>query len=103
MIRIIVFMLVIMLTGQARAIQIKIATISPEGSVWMEKMREGAEVLARKTNNRVEIKFYSGGVMGDDQAVLRKIRIGQLQGGARPDAEHVPRRRGSGSRAAGSA
>jgi len=71
-----------MLTGQAQAIQIKIATISPEGSVWMEKMREGAEELARKTNNRVEMKFYPGGVMGDDKAVLRKIRIGQLQGGA---------------------
>jgi TRAP-type C4-dicarboxylate transport system substrate-binding protein len=71
-----------MLTGQAQAIQIKIATISPEGSVWMEKMREGAKDLAKKTDNRIKIKFYSGGVMGDDKAVLRKIRIGQLQGGA---------------------
>ncbi|MCJ7540296.1 MAG: TRAP transporter substrate-binding protein DctP [Desulfobacterales bacterium] len=82
MIRIIAFILIVMLTGQAQAIRIKIATISPEGSVWMEKMREGAEELARKTDNRVQIKFYPGGVMGDDKAVLRKIRIGQLQGGA---------------------
>ena len=82
MIRIIAFMLVVMLTGQVQAIEIKIATISPEGSVWMQKMREGAEELVRKTDNRVEMKFYSGGVMGDDKAVLRKIRIGQLQGGA---------------------
>jgi TRAP-type C4-dicarboxylate transport system substrate-binding protein len=82
MIRVLVFILVIMLTGQAQAIQIKIATISPEGSVWMEKMHEGAEELARRTDNRIEIKFYPGGVMGDDKAVLRKIRIGQLQGGA---------------------
>ena len=82
MIRIIAFILIVMFTGQAQAIRIKIATISPEGSVWMEKMREGAEELARKTDNRVQIKFYPGGVMGDDKAVLRKIRIGQLQGGA---------------------
>jgi TRAP-type C4-dicarboxylate transport system substrate-binding protein len=82
MIRIIVFMLIVMFTGQAQAIQIKIATISPEGSVWMEKMREGAEELAKRTDDRIKIKFYSGGVMGDDQAVLRKVRIGQLQGGA---------------------
>jgi TRAP-type C4-dicarboxylate transport system substrate-binding protein len=75
-------MLVIMLTGQVQAIQIKIATLSPEGSVWMEKMREGAKELAERTDNRIKIKFYSGGVMGDDKAVLRKIRIGQLQGGA---------------------
>jgi TRAP-type C4-dicarboxylate transport system substrate-binding protein len=71
-----------MLSGQAQAMRFKIATLSPEGSVWMQKMREGAEELARKTDNRVKIKFYPGGVMGDDKAVLRKIRIGQLHGGA---------------------
>jgi TRAP-type C4-dicarboxylate transport system substrate-binding protein len=75
-------LLIVMLAGQAHAMWFKIATLSPEGSVWMERMREGAEELARRTNNRVRIKYYSGGVMGDDKAVLRKIRIGQLQGGA---------------------
>jgi len=82
MIRIITMLLIVMLAGQAQAMRFKIATLSPEGSVWMERMREGAEELARRTNNRVRIKYYSGGVMGDDKAVLRKIRIGQLQGGA---------------------
>jgi len=71
-----------MLSGQAQAMRFKIATLSPEGSVWMQKMREGAGELARKTDNRVTIKYYPGGVMGDDRAVLRKIRIGQLHGGA---------------------
>ncbi len=61
---------------------IKIATLSPDGSMWMEKMRKGAEAVARKTDNRVEIRFYPGGSMGDDKAVLRKISIGQLHGGA---------------------
>lgn len=66
----------------AQALTIKIATISPEGSMWMEKMREGASKVARTTDNRVKFKFYPGGVMGNDKAVLRKIRINQLQGGA---------------------
>ncbi len=82
MIRIITIVLIVMLAGQAQAMRFKIATLSPEGSVWMEKMREGAEELARETDNRVTIKYYPGGVMGDDKAVLRKIRIGQLHGGA---------------------
>ncbi|MBU0970354.1 MAG: TRAP transporter substrate-binding protein DctP [Proteobacteria bacterium] len=60
----------------------KIATISPEGSMWMEKMRQGANEVATQTQDRVKFKFYPGGVMGNDKAVLRKIRIGQLQGGA---------------------
>jgi TRAP-type C4-dicarboxylate transport system substrate-binding protein len=75
-------LLVVMLAGQAHAMRFKIATLSPEGSIWMEKMRDGAEALARRSNNRIQIKYYPGGVMGDDKAVLRKIRIGQLQGGA---------------------
>ncbi len=64
------------------ATTIKIATLSPDGSMWMEKMRKGAEAVAQKTEHRVEIKFYPGGVMGDDKSVIRKIHIGQLHGGA---------------------
>ncbi len=60
----------------------KIASLSPEGSDWMQKMRAGAKEIKQKTNGRVKFKFYPGGVMGDDQAVLRKIKIGQLHGGA---------------------
>lgn len=60
----------------------KIATLSPEGSDWMQKMRAGAKEIKEKTGGRVKFKFYPGGVMGDDQAVMRKIRIGQLHGGA---------------------
>jgi TRAP-type C4-dicarboxylate transport system substrate-binding protein len=75
-------MLLVVLTGQAHAMVFKIATLSPDGTIWMQKMREGASELAKKTDNRVQIKYYPGGVMGDDKAVLRKIRIGQLHGGA---------------------
>lgn len=61
---------------------IKIATVAPDGTAWMREMRAGADALKKRSEDRVEIKFYPGGVMGDEPAVLRKIRIGQLQGGA---------------------
>ena len=61
---------------------IKIATLSPAGTFWMEQMRDGAEKINQRTQGRVTIKFYPGGVMGNDDNVLRKIRIGQLHGGA---------------------
>jgi len=61
---------------------IKIATISPDGTLWMEEMRSGAEEIKKKTQGRVEFKFYPGGVMGSDENVLRKMHIGQLHGGA---------------------
>jgi TRAP-type C4-dicarboxylate transport system substrate-binding protein len=74
--------LALLLAGPSQAARLKIATLSPEGSSWMQKMREGADRVAQATENRVRFKFYPGGVMGNDQAVLRKIRVGQLQGGA---------------------
>ena len=60
----------------------KIATLSPEGSNWMKELRAGAASIKEKTQGRVKFKFYPGGVMGDDTAVLRKMRVGQLHGAA---------------------
>jgi TRAP-type C4-dicarboxylate transport system substrate-binding protein len=61
---------------------IKVATVVPEGSAWMEEMRAVGKEIEEKTQGRVRFKFYPGGVMGNDKTVLRKIRAGQLQGGA---------------------
>jgi len=66
----------------AGAVDIKIATVAPDGSRWMQQMRAGAEEVNSRTAGRVSLKFYPGGVMGNDAQVLRKIRVGQLQGGA---------------------
>lgn len=70
------------LVAVANAADIKIASVAPDGSRWMQQMREGAAEVAARTGGRVVIKFYPGGVMGNDAQVLRKIRVGQLQGGA---------------------
>ncbi len=74
--------LMVMLPGVSAARTFKFATLAPEGTTWMEQMREGAREISRRTEGRVKIKFYSGGVMGNDKSVLKKMRIGQLHGGA---------------------
>lgn len=66
----------------AGATKIKIATVTPEGSSWMREMRAAAAEIKQRTEGRVVVKYYGGGVMGNDKKVLRKMRIGQLQGGA---------------------
>lgn len=70
------------MAAPVHAATLKIATLSPDGSMWMTKMRAGANEIKTRTEGRVEFKFYTGGTMGTDKAVLSKIRIGQLQGGA---------------------
>jgi TRAP-type C4-dicarboxylate transport system substrate-binding protein len=64
------------------AVTFKIATLAPDGTTWMKEMRSGAEQVELQTEGRVKLKFYPGGIMGNDASVLRKMRIGQLQGAA---------------------
>ena len=66
----------------ASAVDLKLASVAPDGSHWMQQMRAGAEEIKTRTGGRVVLKFYPGGVMGNDSQVLRKIRVNQLQGGA---------------------
>ena len=78
-------LLLVLLTigiAPAGAQTLKIATIAPEGSSWMQDMRAGAKVIEANTNGRVKFKFYGGGVQGNDKQVQRKMRTGQLHGGA---------------------
>lgn len=81
LLRLIAFCLIFTATA-ANATVIKIATLSPDGTSWMKKMRLAAAEIAKRTNDRVKIKYYPGGVMGDESAILRKMRINQLQGAA---------------------
>lgn len=71
-----------MLAFSASARTLKIATIVPDGSSWLSEMRKAGEEIKEKTQGRVKLKFYPGGVMGGDKTVLRKVRAGQLHGGA---------------------
>ncbi len=66
----------------AYAATLKIATVTPEGSQWMKDMRASAKEIRDRTDGRVQIKYYGGGIMGNDSKVLGRIRIGTLQGGA---------------------
>ena len=71
----------------SHAATFKVATLSPDGSFWMKTMREAGKEVEAATDSRVKFKWYPGGVMGDDKAVLRKMRVGQLQGAALPMGE----------------
>jgi len=77
-----VFAVLLVPFTQASAQTLKIATLAPDGTLWMQELRKGGDEIAQRTQGRVTIKFYPGGSMGSDREVLRKIRAGQLQGGA---------------------
>ncbi len=80
--RILLTLAFLLLAPLAHAQSFKIATLAPEGSSWLREMRAAADEVKQRTEGRVEFRYYPGGVMGDDATVMRKIRLGQLQGGA---------------------
>ena len=68
----------------ADAKTLKIATLMPEGSGFVSEMRKAGKQIRMRTDGRVKLKFYPGGVMGNDKTVMRKMRVGQLHGAALP-------------------
>ena len=59
----------------------KVASLAPEGSVWAKRFRDFTNEVKEKSNGEIDFKIYAGGVMGDDRAMYRKLRVGQLNGG----------------------
>jgi TRAP-type C4-dicarboxylate transport system substrate-binding protein len=66
---------------QEAKVVIKMASIAPQGTNIANVMEELARHVWEKTNHEVAFKIYWGGVQGDEKDVLRKMRLGQLQGG----------------------
>jgi TRAP-type C4-dicarboxylate transport system substrate-binding protein len=59
----------------------KVASLAPEGSVWAKRFRDFSSEVTEKSGGEIGFKIYAGGVMGDDRAMYRKMRVGQLHGG----------------------
>jgi len=61
---------------------LKFATLAPAGSTWMNLLQEWADEVKAQSNGKLVFKIYPGGVQGDEPDVIKKIRFGQLHGGA---------------------
>ncbi|MEZ4402484.1 MAG: TRAP transporter substrate-binding protein DctP [Kofleriaceae bacterium] len=69
-------------TARAENIELRMATLAPEGSSWMKILGKGGAEIDTKTEGRVKLKYYAGGVQGDERDAVRKINLGQLDGAA---------------------
>lgn len=80
------FTLLLISCGRAEArpkkakYRLKIATLAPEGTVWMKAMRSIVDHVENKSGGDLRVRFYTGGVMGDEPDVVRKMKLGQLDG-----------------------
>ncbi len=57
---------------------IKFATLAPDGSTWMNVMKEFDAAVRKESGGRLGFRMYPSGVQGDEKDVLRKVKLGQL-------------------------
>ncbi len=68
--------------ARAENVEIRLATLAPSGSPWMEVLNKAQAEIKEKTAGRVTLKYYEGGQQGDERDFVRKIGLGQLDGAA---------------------
>jgi TRAP-type C4-dicarboxylate transport system substrate-binding protein len=59
---------------------LKMCAIAPEGTRWSQYGYLYKERVEKKTGGRVKVKWYLGGIMGDEPSEVRKMMLNQLQG-----------------------
>ena len=66
--------------ASAEPVILKMGTLAPEGTAWVKAFRDIGRELEQKTNKQVSLRLFPGGVLGDEEDMLRKIKVGQIQG-----------------------
>lgn len=68
--------------GKANAEEWRVATLAPDGSAWMKILGAGSVEIDKVTEGRVKVKYYTGGSQGGEKAVVSKMKMKGLDGGA---------------------
>src|SRR5690349_20313163 len=59
---------------------IRFALVAPDGTEWARIMRAVGREVERDTQGEVQMRFYMGGIAGDELTVADRIKRGQLDG-----------------------
>jgi TRAP-type C4-dicarboxylate transport system substrate-binding protein len=59
---------------------LRVATIAPRNSSWGKVYDAWQKAIAKRTDGKLELDIYFGGVQGNEDAMVSKIRTGQLDG-----------------------
>ncbi len=62
------------------AVEIKIGSVAPERSPWHNSLLKIGREWEKITGGQVKIRVYPGGIAGSELDMIRKMRLGALQG-----------------------
>jgi TRAP-type C4-dicarboxylate transport system substrate-binding protein len=66
--------------AQAQRVTLKIASIAPENTPWGAALNKMAAEWKAVTGGQVELRIYHNGIAGSESDMLRKLKLGQIQG-----------------------
>src|SRR3954463_15106789 len=66
----------------ADPIMLRFATLAPDGTAWARELKAAARDVEIQTHGQTRMKWYFGGIAGDENVVPGRIRRGQLEGEA---------------------
>lgn len=61
--------------------EIKFGSLAPDGTPWSDVLYDFKERIERDSGGRVKVTAYLNGSLGDEKAMLQKMRFGQLNMG----------------------
>jgi TRAP-type C4-dicarboxylate transport system substrate-binding protein len=71
-----------LLSGKAAAepVTLRMAAIAPEGTAWARELRALTRDIELQSGGALRMKWYLGGIAGDELQALDRVRRGQLDG-----------------------
>src|SRR5512142_3095259 len=65
---------------RAEVVTLRMAAIAPDGTAWARELKALGRDVEASTEGSVRMRWYLGGIAGDEHTALERVRRGQLDG-----------------------
>jgi TRAP-type C4-dicarboxylate transport system substrate-binding protein len=81
---VVILVSMLLLAGRALAepVTLRFATLVPEGTAWARELKAFSRDVEAQSKGQLRVRWYLGGIAGDESVVPDRIRRGQLDGEA---------------------
>jgi TRAP-type C4-dicarboxylate transport system substrate-binding protein len=73
-------LILLSVSARAEPVRIRMAALAPEGTPWAREFHNIDRDIQDATGGEVSMKWYLGGIAGDELEALERVRRGQLDG-----------------------
>ncbi len=78
--KIIIVLLILLTAVPVFSLTLKVGSVAPRNSPWDKALTEISSRWAEASGGRVLLKIYPGGIAGGEADMLRKVKVGALDG-----------------------